>query len=407
MRPPQEVRWYSDGATGRARPAGTGCSRTRRAGGDRLLAHPAAVGPRTLPPTLGPLALERFAGRLQRAGPLVQRRLGLGVGLRRPVAVARRPLELLARRVQLALNAVQLGRGLARFRAGGPGQLELGAQLPHLDPHPPALGALGLQRLLERVAAPPLTLQRLGGRRRARPGPFQLLPGAVGSPPPLGGGAWRRPAGPAGQRHRDVRRDRQLDRRRLIRRHVGGKRGHPLLVVLRRPRLVVQLGQRADLAAVGGARHRQRRPDEAPAPDAVPAAAHLHTARCGDREALHLEADAVGLGGQGRGGAARGLGAATQARRARLLAGAVVAVQRSALDGLVDRLDEHAVLGLGDIVGAVGNRPLQPAKVRLDRRRVAAVLEPLTLGTQDPLLLGVDVGHDERSRGQPRQRRVL
>ena len=57
------------------------------------------------------------------------------------------------------------------------------------------------------------------------------------------------------------------------------------------------------------------------------------------------------------GSAVRGVGAkyapprlcaATHARRAGLLTSAVVAMQRAALDGLVDRLDEHAVLSIGD-----------------------------------------------------------
>ncbi len=82
-----------------------------------------------------------------------------------------------------------------------------------------------------------------------------------------------------------------------------------------------------------------------------------------------------------------GGGAAAQLRRARLLAGAGVLVQRAALDGLVDQPDQLAVLGLGGIVVATLDSSLEAAEVRLDRRRVAPVLEPLTLGAEDPLLL--------------------
>jgi hypothetical protein len=75
------------------------------------------------------------------------------------------------------------------------------------------------------------------------------------------------------------------------------------------------------------------------------------------------------------------------ARRARLLAGARIAVQRASLNRLVDRLDELAVLGIGLRVLARGDGVLEAAEVRLDPRRVATVLEPLTLGAKDPLLL--------------------
>lgn len=49
------------------------------------------------------------------------------------------------------------------------------------------------------------------------------------------------------------------------------------------------------------------------------------------------------------------------------------------------------------------DRPLQAAEVGLDPGRVAPVFEPLALGSQDPLLLGVDIGHRLRlkqSRGR-------
>ena len=52
------------------------------------------------------------------------------------------------------------------------------------------------------------------------------------------------------------------------------------------------------------------------------------------------------------------------------------------------------VLGVGGLGLAGFDRGLEAAEVRLDRRRVAAVLEALALGAEDALLLGVDVGHD-------------
>src|SRR5215210_4091131 len=79
------------------------------------------------------------------------------------------------------------------------------------------------------------------------------------------------------------------------------------------------------------------------------------------------------LGGEG----------AAQARGARLLASAGVLVQRPALDGLVDRADELAVLGVGGRVVAGLDRGLEAAEVGLDRRRVATVLEPLALRAQN------------------------
>jgi hypothetical protein len=62
-------------------------------------------------------------------------------------------------------------------------------------------------------------------------------------------------------------------------------------------------------------------------------------------------------------------------------------VQRPALDGLVDQPDQLLVLGLGGLVVAAFDGSLQAAEVRLDRRRVAPVLETLALGAEDPLLL--------------------
>ena len=51
---------------------------------------------------------------------------------------------------------------------------------------------------------------------------------------------------------------------------------------------------------------------------------------------------------------------------------------------------------------ARGDRFLEAAEVGLDRRGVAAVLEPFALGAQDPLLLGGDVGHDKVGGARPR-----
>ena len=63
-------------------------------------------------------------------------------------------------------------------------------------------------------------------------------------------------------------------------------------------------------------------------------------------------------------------------------------------------------------VAALDGR-LEATEVGLDRRGVAAVLEPLALGAQDALLLRMNVGHDEaptRDRTSwpaPRQRRTI
>ena len=45
------------------------------------------------------------------------------------------------------------------------------------------------------------------------------------------------------------------------------------------------------------------------------------------------------------------------------------------------------MLALHGGVVTCGDGALEPAEVRLDLRGVAAILEPLTLGTSDPLLL--------------------
>jgi len=62
-------------------------------------------------------------------------------------------------------------------------------------------------------------------------------------------------------------------------------------------------------------------------------------------------------------------------------------MQSAALDGLVDRLDQLAVLGIRLRIVAGGDRGLEAAEEGLDLRGVAAVLEPLALGAQNPLLL--------------------
>src|SRR4051812_33357733 len=80
-------------------------------------------------------------------------------------------------------------------------------------------------------------------------------------------------------------------------------------------------------------------------------------------------------------------GARAHLRRPRLLARAGVAMQRAALDGLVDRADELSVLRVGRGGVAARDRGPQAAEVRPDRRRVSAVLEALALGALDPLLL--------------------
>src|SRR5215218_10390271 len=67
--------------------------------------------------------------------------------------------------------------------------------------------------------------------------------------------------------------------------------------------------------------------------------------------------------------ALRRVAAAQQLRRAGLLARPGVAVQRAALDGLVDRPHELAVLGAGRLGVAAGDRGLEAAEVRPDRRR--------------------------------------
>src|SRR3954470_10914466 len=77
--------------------------------------------------------------------------------------------------------------------------------------------------------------------------------------------------------------------------------------------------------------------------------------------------------------------AAADALGAGLLAGAGVGVQRSALDGLVDQRHELAVLGRDLVVIGCGHGGLEAPEIRLDLRRVVAVLEALALRAIVPL----------------------
>src|ERR1043165_6569653 len=74
-----------------------------------------------------------------------------------------------------------------------------------------------------------------------------------------------------------------------------------------------------------------------------------------------------------------GLLAGADPRGSRLLAGASVAVERAALDGLVDGRRQLLELAVGCRVIALGDGRLEAAEVRADRRRVAAILEALAL----------------------------
>src|SRR5262249_19368150 len=91
-----------------------------------------------------------------------------------------------------------------------------------------------------------------------------------------------------------------------------------------------------------------------------------------------------------------GLLAGADLRGPCLLARAGVPVQRAALDGLVDRGRQLPQLGVGGRVIALGDRGLEAAEVGANRRRVAPVLEALTLGAKDALLLRMNVGHELR-----------
>src|ERR1700712_4041403 len=92
--------------------------------------------------------------------------------------------------------------------------------------------------------------------------------------------------------------------------------------------------------------------------------------------------------GRGRAGAHAG--------GAGLLAVARVAVQGTTLDGLVDRLHEVAMLGVGLRIVPLGNRGLEATVEGLGGGRVAAGVQALTLGPEDALLLRVNVRHERR-----------
>ena len=77
--------------------------------------------------------------------------------------------------------------------------------------------------------------------------------------------------------------------------------------------------------------------------------------------------------------------AAAHALGPRLLARAGVGVQRAALDGLVDQRHELAMLGGDLLVVACGHGGLEAPEIRLDLRRVVAVLEALALRAVVPL----------------------
>src|SRR5437763_14728331 len=84
--------------------------------------------------------------------------------------------------------------------------------------------------------------------------------------------------------------------------------------------------------------------------------------------------------------------ACADARCARLLAGAGVAMQRTPLDGLVDGALQTPVLGVCCLRIVALDGALEIAQVGLDRGGVVAVLQALALGAHDARLLRVDVG---------------
>jgi hypothetical protein len=170
---------------------------------------------------------------------------------------------------------------------------------------------------------------------------------------------------------------------------------------------VLEVGEQAPLLLVGD--QRQAGAHEPTSAHAEPAAVDLEPIAIGHLEAIELEGNAIRSGGcrsdslchedpqvtricdpsaysQSALQPRAGLGA-PHARRARLLARAGVAVQRTALDGLVDRLDQLAMLDLRLVSVAGRHRRLEAAEERLDLGGVAAVLESLAFGAQDPLLL--------------------
>src|SRR2546425_3784025 len=98
------------------------------------------------------------------------------------------------------------------------------------------------------------------------------------------------------------------------------------------------------------------------------------------RVAAHVSARRPALGGASR----------PYPRGACLLVRARVAVQRAALDGLVDEALEAHVVGVGFLLVAGRHRVLEVAEVGLDGGGVVAVLEALALAAHDALLLRVD-----------------
>ncbi len=95
----------------------------------------------------------------------------------------------------------------------------------------------------------------------------------------------------------DVGGDRQLELLGVLELDVDRERGEPWLAVLGRPRLVVEVGERALFAAVRAHRQRQRRPHEAPAADAEPAAADEHVTVIVECDAFDFERDSIRAGG--------------------------------------------------------------------------------------------------------------
>src|SRR5579863_70557 len=82
-------------------------------------------------------------------------------------------------------------------------------------------------------------------------------------------------------------------------------------------------------------------------------------------------------------------------------------MQGAGLDRLVDLRDQRAVLGRGRLALAGRDGGLEATEVALDRRGVAAILKPLALGAQDPLLLRGDVGHVKRTAVGTARRRTI
>ena len=80
-------------------------------------------------------------------------------------------------------------------------------------------------------------------------------------------------------------------------------------------------------------------------------------------------------------------GASGDAGCARLLAGAVAAMDGATLDGFVDLGDQSAVLGLDRIGVAFPYRRFKAMEVSLDRAGESSVFDALTLGAKDSFFL--------------------